>query len=220
MVANLSGGEIVLQVAVLILAISAHESAHAYVADLRGDSTARKRGRISFNPLVHVDLFGTILLPAFLIISGAPFLFGWAKPVPVNPQNLQNPRRDKAWVSLAGPAANFILALVGILIFALFFPFVKQVEGLPELITYNTVINSLLAVFNLLPVPPLDGGGIAEYLLPRKERRWLQQNRFVVFAIFIFLMMTGVLSQFLQFFLRIALSLQYGLAEIIWSIVF
>ena len=218
MAENFAWEDIILQVAVLALAISVHESAHAYMADRRGDPTARKLGRVSFNPLVHVDLFGTILLPAFLIFSVAPFLFGWARPVPVNPRNLRNPARDKAWISVAGPAANFLLMLVGIIFFVVFFPFVMQVEGLPELLTFNTVINSLLGVFNLLPVPPLDGGGIAEYLLPHRESQWFRQNRFFVFMFFILLWMTGILPRFLRIFLSVILGLQYGLAGLIWPV--
>ena len=217
MLENINWGDVILQVAVLALAISAHESAHAYMADRCGDSTARKMGRISFNPLVHVDLFGTVLLPAFLILSGAPFLFGWARPVPVNPGNLRNPARDKAWISAAGPAANFLLVLVGMVVYVAFFPFVIEVEGLSELITFNTVINSLLGVFNLLPVPPLDGGSIAEYFLPRSERRWFRENRFIVFMFFILLWVTRILPQFLHLFLGAIQRLQNGLALFIWS---
>ncbi len=156
------GPEIILMIVVFAIAISAHESSHAYVAYRCGDSTAKRKGRISMNPVDHVDPFGTILLPALLILTGAPFLFGWAKPVPVNQNRLRNPRRDRAYVSAAGPAANLALALVSIVVTIIFYPVlvsesIEIADALRKFLYYNTMINLVLAVFNMIPVAPLDG---------------------------------------------------------------
>ena len=151
----------------LVIAITFHEAAHGFVAHHFGDNTAWERGRVSFNPLKHIDPFGTLLLPAVLLFSGSPFLFGYAKPVPVNFRALRNPRIDMVWVALAGPATNIALALVAAAAFHLL-PFApdNSAQWITDNLKNALVINVVLAVFNMMPIPPLDGGRVAVGLLP------------------------------------------------------
>jgi Zn-dependent protease len=153
----------------LLLAITLHEAAHGYVAARLGDDTAKVLGRVSFNPLRHVDPFGTILLPGLLLLAGSPVMFGYAKPVPVNFARLGNPRRDMVWVALAGPATNIGIAIASAFLFHLG-PALPTFAG--EWFAHNLgnsiLINLVLAVFNMIPLPPLDGGRIAVGLLPRR----------------------------------------------------
>jgi Zn-dependent protease len=151
----------------VIMAITFHEAAHGFVALMFGDDTAWRLGRVSFNPLKHIDTFGTILLPALLLLLRSPFLFGYAKPVPVNFKGLRNPRRDMVWVALAGPGMNIALATSAALAFHLvtYLPD-TYVQWVARNLQNAVLINVLLAVFNMLPLPPLDGGRVAVGLLP------------------------------------------------------
>jgi Zn-dependent protease len=149
------------------IALAVHEYAHGFIANKLGDNTAKQMGRLTLNPLAHIDPFGTVLLPLFLIITGAP-VFGWAKPVPVNFYNLRNPKRDIIWVGLAGPAANFI---TGFLIFLLIFFGIIRNAVLADFFIRLFIINIVLGCFNLIPIPPLDGSRILLGLLPMKLAR-------------------------------------------------
>lgn len=164
---------IILALPVLLLAIVIHEVSHGYVAYRLGDSTAKRAGRLTLNPIAHIDLFGTILLPALLIFVHSPILFGWAKPVPVNFYALKNPKKDSIYVAIAGPVSNILMALF----FTLVFWFTSSVnpsnlsifiEDLRLMCLYGVQINIIFALFNLIPILPLDGGRVLAGLLPMK----------------------------------------------------
>lgn len=152
----------------LLIAITFHEAAHAFVAYKLGDDTAWQLGRVSFNPLKHIDPFGTVILPGMLLIAHSPFLFGYAKPVPVNFRNLNHPRLDMVWVALAGPAINIVLAtLVAFAFHALPLVPAGAAKWTADNLKNAFLINIVLAIFNMMPIPPLDGGRVAVGLLPR-----------------------------------------------------
>ena len=150
-----------------VVSITSHEAAHGFMADRLGDPTARERGRLTLNPIPHIDLFFTILLPLFLILSGSSFIFGGAKPVPVDVSRLRNPRRDWALVGAAGPGMNVLIAigLTAILSAATLMGLADTSSVLTEILAVGIFLNALLAVFNLIPIPPLDGSRVVQYFL-------------------------------------------------------
>ena len=149
----------------VIFAITVHETAHGWIASVLGDHSAKMMGRLTLNPIKHIDLVGTIIVPAFLYFTSG-FIFGWAKPVPVNFNALRSPRRDMLWVAVAGPASNFIMALLWLGV--VFIAIDTGSQFLADMAQVGIQINLLLAVLNLLPLPPLDGGRVMSSLLPPK----------------------------------------------------
>ena len=198
--ANIDLPYLLIAFAVLIFSLTVHEAAHAWTASRFGDDTARRMGRVSLNPIVHVDPIGTLLLPLVAIIGHLPII-GWAKPTPVNPRNLRHPRRDSVLVTAAGPASNLVIAVLAALaLHALPSPD-PSAEGMDvrspliALAIQLVDINLLLALFNMIPVPPLDGGRVLSGLLPpRLAIGYNQLGRFG-FIIIYALMLTGVLWQ-------------------------
>lgn len=177
-------------VIVLIFSIVLHEFAHGWMANRLGDPTARFLGRLTLNPIPHIDLVGSIILPLLLIVTNSSFVVGWAKPVPYNPHNLKDQKRDPALVALAGPAVNLLLAVIfGILIRLIIS---LKLMSLVFMIPFFFIIvqyNLLLAVFNLIPIPPLDGSKILFAMLPysmRNVQEFLEQNYFLFVVLFIF----------------------------------
>ena len=187
---------IAIPIAIVLVALTIHEAAHAWSADRLGDPTARMLGRVSLNPIVHIDLIGTILLPLVSILSGLPLL-GWAKPVPVNISRFAHPRRDFMIVAAAGPLSNLAQALVAGLLLGVLDPGASGsfagslVHGILRLVV---TANVFLAVFNLIPVPPLDGGNVLAGLLPPDAARVFDNLRPYGFIILYAMMFTGVLS--------------------------
>ncbi|MCA6096995.1 site-2 protease family protein [Bradyrhizobium australafricanum] len=165
---NISLYDISVWVLPVVIAITFHEAAHGFVAHRLGDDTAWQLGRVSFNPLKHIDPFGTLILPAVLLFAHSPFLFGYAKPVPVNFRKLNHPKLDMVWVALAGPATNIILATAAALAFhALPLVPADAAKWTADNLKNAFLINIVLAIFNMMPIPPLDGGRVAVGLLPR-----------------------------------------------------
>jgi Zn-dependent protease len=189
-----------------LIAITFHEAAHGFVADRKGDPTAKMLGRLTLNPLAHIDLFGTILLPVmFFFFTG--FVFGYAKPVPVNFLNLRRPKKDMIWVAVAGPGTNFALALLSGLLLRVVLTLEPELQlyrhldggmdwslstvfllPIVEMLRYSVIINVVLMVFNMIPIPPLDGGRVAVGLLPEKQANVLGAVEPYGFLILLFLL--------------------------------
>jgi len=192
---------LLIQIPPLLLAVSVHEMAHGYMAYRKGDYTAKLMGRVTLNPVRHMDPVGTILVPLMLALSGTGILFGWAKPVPVNSFNFKHPRKDNAIVSLAGPASNFLLAAV----LALIYRILLWVPGynvlmssailkpLTLMIVFGIQISIVLGVFNLFPVYPLDGSHIVEGILTPHQAQVYSRHERYGFIILLLLIVTGIL---------------------------
>ena len=203
---------VALAVIPVVLAIALHEAAHGYVARIFGDQTAWMLGRVTLNPLKHVDPIGTIAVPGLLLLTGAPFLFGWAKPVPVNFGNLRNPKRDMIWVAGAGPLANFAMALLWAFLAQAAAPSgMLDSDGLYRMAQIGISINLVLMVLNLLPIPPLDGGRIAVGLLPNAAAQALARLEPYGFIVILVLLVTGWLGDLMRPILRVATFLLYAL---------
>jgi len=191
--------------AVLIMSLSFHEAAHAWAADRLGDRTARQLGRLTLNPLAHIDWIGTVLFPLIAISSGIP-LIGWAKPVPVDMRNLRDPRRDFALVALAGPVSNLVLSVVFGLVFEIYLRSTDTPGLLAQTLLMAVIINVMLAVFNMIPVPPLDGGNVLMGLVPHSVARSINWLRPYGFLIIYGLLLTGVLTAIMEPVQRFLLS--------------
>lgn len=193
---------------ILLFSIILHECAHGLMAERHGDSTARDAGRITLNPIPHLDPIGSILLPGIMILmslAGAPLIiFGWAKPVPINPYNLNDPKRDMMWVGLAGPAANFSVAIFLSLVFRLM---VRSPSLAAIILFYGVAINLILAFFNLIPIPPLDGSRILTGLLPERYAYKLARIERFGFIILIILLVSGVLNFLFTLALKLSILL-------------
>lgn len=201
---------IILNIVILLLSIIVHEISHGFAALKFGDPTARMRGRLTLNPIPHIDIVGTIVLPIMLILVRSPVLFGWAKPVPVNPFNFKNPRRDMMLTSLAGPLSNFALAIIFSLLYRIFFLFSGKGNIPIQVFEYGAAINILLFCFNLFPIPPLDGSKILMYFLPDNIAdgfRKIEPFGFIIiFGLFFLGILGGILYPIMTFFLYILLG--------------
>jgi len=186
-------------IVILIFSIVLHEISHGTMANYLGDPTAKNEGRLTLNPLLHLDLFGSVILPLFLILTakltGGGIIFGWAKPVPINPYNFRDQKYGEAKVAIMGPVANLSLALVFGLALR-FFPFISAFPGLAFLLSYIVYINIILAVFNLLPIPPLDGAYILFTFLPsstKKLKIFLHQFGIFILLFILFFLFNGII---------------------------
>lgn len=200
---------LIFQLAVLLFSVMIHEVSHGTAALKLGDTTAKDAGRLTLNPLKHLDLFGSLILPVSLfILSGGSFILGWAKPVPFNPMNLKDPKKGSGIIASVGPLSNFIVAAIFSLLLRLIFPLSENalIASLLPLLNTIVAINILLAIFNLVPLPPLDGSGILFSLLPKKYahiQNFLMQYGFwilIFFLLFGFQLITPIISILYRFF--------------------
>lgn len=198
----------------VLLAITVHEAAHGYAARHYGDNTAYLLGRITLNPLKHIDPIGTILIPLVLIFSGSSFLFGYAKPVPVRFGNLRNPKRDMIWVALAGPGSNLIMALIWGIIFYLLQGADVNEPFFNKMAQGGILVNAVMFAFNLFPLPPLDGGRILVGLLPYKYAELVSRVEPWGFFIVLALVIAGIIN---TIWMMPMMSVTYGLLEVVLS---
>jgi len=219
MFANLDLNQIVVMIVPLLFAVTFHEVAHGYIALRMGDNTALLAGRLTLNPIKHLDFMGSLLLPLILNLTGSPVIFGYAKPVPVNFSNFRNYRKSTIYVASAGVLANFALAIVSGVLFqtiahfqwlwngSIFRPLIMDFY---HMLFYSVVINLVLAIFNLIPIPPLDGSKILAMFLPASLRlHYARIERFGMIII-IFLLLTDLIDKFMSFFLTPMFNILLG----------
>jgi Zn-dependent protease len=219
MFSNINLNQIVVMIVPLLFSVTIHEVAHGYIALRMGDHTAQKAGRLTLNPIKHLDFFGSLLLPLMLKLTGSPIIFGYAKPVPVNFSNLRNVRKSTIYVAAAGVSSNFILAFLSGVLFqiltyyrwlwqtSIFNPFIMDLHSM---LFYSALINLILAIFNLIPIPPLDGSKILAMCLPAPLRiQFARLERFGMIII-IFLLLTNLLDKLLSFFLTPIFNILLG----------
>ena len=198
----------------VLLAITVHEAAHGYAARHFGDNTAYALGRITLNPLKHIDPIGTIAMPLMLLFAGSPFLFGYAKPVPVQFGNLRNPKRDMVWVALAGPASNLIMALIWGIFFYLLQGADVNEPFFNKMAQGGILVNAVMFAFNLFPLPPLDGGRILVGLLPYKYAELVSRVEPWGFFIVLGLVIAGIIN---TIWMTPMMNVTYGLLELVLS---
>lgn len=210
---------IFIYIIILLFSVVLHEVSHGKVADELGDPTARLAGRLTLNPIPHLDMFGSIIIPLVLIFSGSGFLIAWAKPVPIDPYNLKNPRKDSALISLVGPATNFLVAIISSILLYLF-----NLLSIPLLSIIGPILvmvirlNIILGVFNLLPIHPMDGFKIVAGILPaEKAHEWSQLQRYgMIFLILLIFpisgrsMLSSILLPIVDFISNLLISLPKG----------
>jgi Zn-dependent protease len=200
----------------VIFAITVHETAHGWVAKKYGDNTASMQGRLTLNPIKHIDWLGTIIIPGLLLLTGTGFIFGWAKPVPVDARNFKNPRHDMAIVALAGPVSNLLMALTWALIARIGITIGTSAENVSLPLIYTGIagisINLVLALINLLPIPPLDGSRVLTGILPSRLAWQYNQLERYGFIILLILLYTRVLNVILEYPMYFAQNLFFSIA--------
>ena len=210
--------QIIISAVPILIAIILHEVSHGFVANKLGDPTAKMMGRLTLNPVAHIDLFGTILMPLLLLVStGGQFVFGYAKPVPINPYNFRNPKRDMAISAAGGPLMNLVVALVSVIILKyLIVPvangaseevMIKIIKPMGMMLNASIQINIVLAAFNLIPIPPLDGGRVLMGFLPERQAHALGKVEPFGMIIVLVLLVTGMASVVITPLIKLLLSL-------------
>jgi Zn-dependent protease len=191
------GSKLALMFVPFLFALCAHEYAHGIVAKWFGDNSAEAAGRLTLNPMAHADPIGTFALPIAAIVFNIPIFFGWARPVPVDSRQLKNPRKDMFWIALAGPASNVLMAVVAAGVLGLIMRYVPALGSsvaIAKILDYFILINLFLAIFNLLPIHPLDGGKVLARFLPLRWNYWLEQNEGTMSIVLMVLVFSGALA--------------------------